>query len=211
MKPGNYNLRGWVGSILLHVAGALVLFLWQVGTTAGETEFVEVNLAGETAPEDQLPEAERPDEPVAGEALSSPDSGSHRTDVLVPARSSRMPQPTAAGRDAREVRPSARKERIASGSSVSYAIHWSTGASRRKLGGELPRPPGRINARTQIRIEAVVSPDGRVKSLRAASKRNSVLERAAINAVRRWRFESLRRSVRQRLQTCEITFNFRPQ
>jgi TonB family protein len=97
------------------------------------------------------------------------------------------------------------------GSGVSVSMQWSDGGVRRKLSGDLPEYPEGTNVQAQIKIEAVVTPDGAVRSLKPAQKGNTRLEEAAMKAVRLWRFEPLRSTVPQREQTCLITFNFRLQ
>lgn len=97
------------------------------------------------------------------------------------------------------------------GSSVSVSMTWSDGGTRKKVSGDLPEYPEGVRIEAQIRIEAVVLPDGSVKSLKPAQKGNTKLEEAAMKAVRLWRFEPLRRSAPQRDQLCTITFNFRLQ
>jgi outer membrane biosynthesis protein TonB len=95
------------------------------------------------------------------------------------------------------------------GNGVSMSMTWSDGGTRKKISGELPEYPAGVNVETQIRIETVVLPDGTVRSLKPALKGNTKLEDAAMNAVRLWRFEPLRRSSPQREQVCSIVFNFR--
>jgi len=57
-------------------------------------------------------------------------------------------------------------------------------------------------------MEAVVTPDGKVKSVRPAQKGNARLEDAASRVLRTWRFEPLPRAFPQRDQRCLVTFNF---
>jgi hypothetical protein len=97
------------------------------------------------------------------------------------------------------------------GSSVSVSMQWTDGGTRRKLSGNLPAYPPGVNVEAQIKIEAVVVPDGSVKSLKPVQKANTKLEEAALKEVRLWKFEALKASVSQRDQTCLITFNFRLQ
>jgi TonB family protein len=95
------------------------------------------------------------------------------------------------------------------GSGVSMAMEWSGGGTRRKLSGDLPAYPQGETAETQIRIEAVVTPAGRVTGVRPVQKGNARLEEAAMKEVRRWIFEPLPPTVSQNTQLCIITFNFR--
>lgn len=95
------------------------------------------------------------------------------------------------------------------GTSVSYYMQWSDGGTRRKISGALPEYPRGANVEAQIKLEAVVLPDGTIKSLKPLQKGNTRLEEAAMKEVRLWRFEPLKSSVSQREQACSIAFNFR--
>jgi len=95
------------------------------------------------------------------------------------------------------------------GSGVSMAMEWSGGGTRRKLSGALPVYPAGETNEAQIRIQAVVTPDGRVESVRPVQKGNARMENAAMKEVRNWTFEPLPPGVAQRNQACLITFNFR--
>jgi TonB family protein len=89
------------------------------------------------------------------------------------------------------------------------AMEWSGGGMRRKLSGALPAFPAGESNEAQIRIQAVVTPEGRVESVRPVQKGNARMESAAMKEVRAWTFEPLPPGVAQRNQTCLITFNFR--
>jgi len=115
-------------------------------------------------------------------------------------RAGRVAEPSGMGEDGGGV-----------GSSVSASMVWGDGGTRKKISGDLPTYPDGVNVEAQIRIEAIVTPDGSVKSLKPALKGNTRLEEAAMKAVRLWRFEPLPRSTAQRDQTCLITFNFQLQ
>lgn len=94
------------------------------------------------------------------------------------------------------------------GSSRLGSVQWIGGGKRRKVSGALPRYPAGVNVAAQIKLEAVVAPDGTVRSVRPAQKGNARLEEAAMRELRRWRFEPLPRSIPQRDQRCVVTFNF---
>jgi outer membrane biosynthesis protein TonB len=96
-----------------------------------------------------------------------------------------------------------------SGTAVSYYMQWSDGGTRRKISGALPEYPRGANVEAQIKLGAVVLPDGTIKSLKPLQKGNTRLEEAAMKEVRLWRFEPLKSSVPQREQACSIAFNFR--
>jgi hypothetical protein len=94
------------------------------------------------------------------------------------------------------------------GKSVAYSMQWGDGGTRRLLVGELPEYPEGVSVEAQIRIEAVVTPGGKVRTIRPVQKGNKRLEDAAITQVRDWLFEPLASNVRQTDQVCLITFNF---
>jgi len=60
----------------------------------------------------------------------------------------------------------------------------------------------------QIRVEAVVTPAGTVKSVRPAQQGNARLEDVAMRELKQWRFEPLSRNLPQKDQHCIVTFNF---
>ena len=91
---------------------------------------------------------------------------------------------------------------------VTFDIQWLNGGTRRKTSGDLPRYPEGVNVGAQIKILAVIMPNGRVKEMQPAQKANTRLEDAAMREVRQWRFEPLRSSQPQVEQRCEITFLF---
>ncbi len=91
---------------------------------------------------------------------------------------------------------------------VSFSIQWTQGGTRRKISGELPKYPPGVNVEAQIKILAVVLPDGSVQSTQPAQKGDTRLEDAAMKEVRFWKFEALRPSQPQREQSCVVTFLF---
>jgi TonB family protein len=93
--------------------------------------------------------------------------------------------------------------------SGAFSLQWLHGMTRRKLSGELPIYPQGTTVTAQIRILAVVYPDGTVRSVQPQQKANRLLEEAAMKAVRSWKFEPLGSSLPQIEQSCIITFSFR--
>ncbi|MBM4160134.1 MAG: hypothetical protein FJ217_03445 [Ignavibacteria bacterium] len=91
---------------------------------------------------------------------------------------------------------------------VSYAIQWLGGGTRKKISGDLPKYPPGVNVETQIKILAVVLPNGSIKGVQPAQKGNTALEEAAMKEVRHWEFEPLKPSQPQVDQRCEIVFLF---
>jgi hypothetical protein len=94
------------------------------------------------------------------------------------------------------------------GGGIGYSMKWLQGGTRRKLAGELPKYPAGAKVEAEIRLFAVVMPDGSIEALHPAQKADSRLEDAALKEVRYWRFEPLKSSQPQVDQTCEITFLF---
>lgn len=94
------------------------------------------------------------------------------------------------------------------GTVVMGSIQWIGGGRRKKAAGVLPAFPPGVSTDAQIKVEAVVAPDGRVRSVRPGQKGNAKCEGAAIRAVQRWRFDRLPRGVPQRDQRCVVSFTF---
>lgn len=92
--------------------------------------------------------------------------------------------------------------------SVGFEVAWAAGGKRGLLSGKLPEYPEGVNLEAQIKILAVVFPDGSVKSVQPSQKANTKLEEAALKEVRFWKFEPLPKTSPQIDQSCTITFNF---
>jgi hypothetical protein len=95
-----------------------------------------------------------------------------------------------------------------SGGGIGYSMKWLQGGMRRKIAGDLPKYPSGSKVEAEIRLFAVVMPDGTIEALHPAQKADSRLEDAALKEVRYWRFEPLKPSQPQVDQTCEISFLF---
>ena len=94
--------------------------------------------------------------------------------------------------------------------SVTAQIRWVNGGTRERVAGSLPAYPGGEHTALNVRLKAVVLPDGRVKGVGAIPKGGRKFEETALRTVRMWKFESLRKKNPQKNQTCLITFSFRP-
>jgi hypothetical protein len=94
------------------------------------------------------------------------------------------------------------------GGGIGYSMKWLRGGTRGKVSGELPKYPAGVKVEAEIRLFAIVAPDGSVVALHPAQKADSRLEEAALKEVRYWRFERLKPSQPQVDQTCEIAFLF---
>lgn len=85
-------------------------------------------------------------------------------------------------------------------------IEWGGGGNRSVVQKKLPKYPPGVNTAAQIRIRFVVSPDGTVKSMLPLQKGDPLLEKAAMDALRQWRFNPLKE---QKEMFGIITFTFR--
>jgi hypothetical protein len=94
------------------------------------------------------------------------------------------------------------------GGGVGFSMKWLQGGMRKKIFGDLPKYPEGAKVEAEIRLLALVSPDGSIQVLQPAQKGNMKLEEAAIKEVRYWKFEALKSSQPQVPQTCEIVFLF---
>ncbi|MCX7909653.1 MAG: TonB family protein [Ignavibacteria bacterium] len=71
-------------------------------------------------------------------------------------------------------------------------IEWGGGGNRIVLYKVLPKYPAGYNVNAQIKLKFTVSADGVVTSIVPLQKGDPVLERAAIEALRQWRFNRLK-------------------
>jgi hypothetical protein len=92
---------------------------------------------------------------------------------------------------------------------VEYSIAWSGGALRRKVYGNLPSYPEGVNVKAQVKIQAVILPDGTVGKCIPLLTTDRRLVNAALSEVRTWKFAPLKKRYRQANQKCVVTFNFR--
>lgn len=156
-------------------------------------------------------------ESVRASLLAAAGAAQHRRpvpQVKAPATQQR-PDPrarTTPQRTVREKPPAVKPRTVAPGkvhgSVAQGSIQWIGGGRRRKASGPLPAFPAGVTSAVQIKVEAVVAPDGRVRSVRPGQKGNAKCEDAAIRAVQRWKFDRLPRSAPQRDQRCVISFTF---
>ncbi|MBM4165565.1 MAG: hypothetical protein FJ218_01355 [Ignavibacteria bacterium] len=92
---------------------------------------------------------------------------------------------------------------------VGYSISWSGGMLRKKMYGNLPAYPEGVNIKAQVKIQAVVFPDGSVGKCVPLLTADRRLVNAALEEVRTWKFSPLEKRYKQSNQKCVITFNFR--
>lgn len=255
-------MYAWIGTGVLHLLALLVLVVWRIESTAGATDFVEVELMKLPPPPVPAPE------PMS---IANPRAASRRgKPVLAPGKSSRLAsrvklpersslsreqvfslpptkkidahegttsstRTTGAGVGKKEARSGISGKKAEQSLAVGRAtgksatgsldgvgtvardigkalfgsVQWIGGGKRKKVSGDPPRYPAGVNVQAQIKIEAVVSPNGTVKSTKPVQKANARLEDAAMRELRRWRFEPLPRTLPQREQRCVVTFNFK--
>jgi TonB family protein len=89
-----------------------------------------------------------------------------------------------------------------------YGLEWGGGGNRVVLHKELPKYPAGVNTSTQIKIRFTVQPSGMVGMIMPMQKGDPVLERAAIEALRRWQFNPMSDG---KEMVGFITFTFRVQ
>lgn len=85
-------------------------------------------------------------------------------------------------------------------------IEWGGGGNRVVLFKKIPNYPPGVNTGAQIRIKFTVSSDGFVTSMIPMQKGDPALERAAMDALRQWRFNPLKEN---KEMYGIITFRFR--
>lgn len=85
-------------------------------------------------------------------------------------------------------------------------IEWGGGGNRIVLYKVLPKYPRGYNVSAQIKIRFTVSPDGVITSMVPLQKGDPVLERAAMEALKQWRFNRLKEN---KEMFGIITFTFR--
>jgi TonB family protein len=85
-------------------------------------------------------------------------------------------------------------------------IEWGGGGNRTVLFKKLPKYPAGNNTQAQIRIRFTVSAEGQVTTMYPLQKADPALERAAMEALRLWKFNRLRDN---REMFGIITFTFR--
>jgi TonB family protein len=94
------------------------------------------------------------------------------------------------------------------GKGAGYGLEWGGGGNRVVLHKEMPKYPSGVNTSVQIKIRFTVLPNGSVGAILPMQKGDPVLERAAIEALRRWQFNPLNDT---KDMVGFITFTFRVQ
>ncbi|MCS6966255.1 MAG: energy transducer TonB [Candidatus Kapabacteria bacterium] len=91
------------------------------------------------------------------------------------------------------------------GKGLGFDIEWGGGGNRIVLSKVLPQYPRGHNVAGRVRLRFTVLPDGTVGAIIPLQRTDPVLERAAIEALRLWRFNSLSTSIEM---FGVITFTF---
>jgi TonB family protein len=94
------------------------------------------------------------------------------------------------------------------GRGAGYGLEWGGGGNRIVLHKELPKYPSGVNTSAQIKIRFTVLQDGSVGSAVPMQKGEPLLERAALEALRRWQFNPTHDD---KEMVGFITFTFRVQ
>ncbi|MCS6809248.1 MAG: TonB family protein, partial [Bacteroidota bacterium] len=92
------------------------------------------------------------------------------------------------------------------GSGQGFSVDWGSGGNRIILHKELPKYPEGITTSTQIKMRFTVLPNGSVGLIIPLQKGEPSLERAAIEALRRWQFNPIHDG---KEMTGLITFTFK--
>jgi len=95
------------------------------------------------------------------------------------------------------------------GARQGYSIDWGGTGSRRLLSGRLPQYPDGTDKQMAVILKFAVRPDGSVDQILPSRRVDELLERAAISALRTWRFDPLPVQVAQSSQLGKVTFNFK--
>jgi len=95
--------------------------------------------------------------------------------------------------------------------SFGYDIDWGGRGKRRIYSYVLPEYPAGVNKEIDIRLRFSILPDGTVGTIFPLTKADTRLEDAAMNSLRRWKFEPLSSNQKQLEQTAVIVFPYRLQ
>ena len=92
-----------------------------------------------------------------------------------------------------------------------FFFDWGGSGVRKVLTYSIPDYPAGVNKEANVRLRFTIRPDGSVGSIIPITKADTRLEDAALNSLRRWRFEKLPASITPFDQVVVITFPFRLQ
>lgn len=95
------------------------------------------------------------------------------------------------------------------GNSPFDILSWGGQGQRRILSHSIPDYPPGVRKEIDLRLRFTILPDGTVGQVTPLIKADTRLEEVAKNALRTWRFEKLKSSQQQAVQTAIIVFRFR--
>lgn len=95
--------------------------------------------------------------------------------------------------------------------SLGFDIDWGGKGKRKIYSFTLPSYPEGVHKEIDIRLRFTILPDGTVGTIIPLIKADTRLENAAINSLRKWRFEALAKSQKQVEQAAVIVFPYRLQ
>ena len=95
--------------------------------------------------------------------------------------------------------------------SFGFDIDWGGKGKRKIYSYSLPSYPEGVQKEIDIRLRFTILPDGTVGTIIPLIKADTKLENAAINSLRKWRFEALDQSQKQLEQAAIIVFPYRLQ
>jgi TonB family protein len=88
-------------------------------------------------------------------------------------------------------------------------IQWDGGLARNRIAGILPAFPPGSTRDAQISVRFRVRPDGSMYGMTVIQKGEAAYERAALDAMRTWKFNALPESAQQADQVGTATFVFK--
>ena len=88
-------------------------------------------------------------------------------------------------------------------------VTWKSGTPRTRTSGRMPLFPSGSRREAHVTVQFTVTPSGRVHDIIVVEKGDPRYEKAAIEAVRTWRFNPLAKSMQQVNQVGEASFFFR--
>ena len=94
------------------------------------------------------------------------------------------------------------------GARVGFSIDWGGNGLRRLLSGRDPKYPEGTDNEVVVELQFTVLPDGSVGTIVPVRKTDALFERAAVAALRTWRFDPLPAQLPQRPQIGTVPFNF---
>ena len=95
--------------------------------------------------------------------------------------------------------------------SFGFDIEWGGKGMRKIYSFTLPQYPEGVKKEIDVKLQFTILPDGTIGTIFPKIKADTRLENAAINSLRKWRFEALDPTQKQVEQTAVIVFPYRLQ